>query len=67
MCRPDLTIFTHDWVEDRDNEPMPNHGVDHTCVDWNSLEQWVGERKFSLAEGLIRRVDGSVWPDAIEE
>ena len=58
MCVPDLTIFTHDWVDGRDDEPMPNHEVKHACVDWDQLEDWTEKRRFSLSEGLIRRADG---------
>jgi len=65
MCRPDLTIFTYNWLEGKDDEPMPNHAVQHACVDWNALEEWVDRRKFSLGDGLIERTNGSIWPDTI--
>lgn len=59
MCVPDLTIYTYDWLEGRDDEPMPNHYVKHACVDWGELEQWVEKRRFSYADKLIRRSDGN--------
>ena len=59
MCVPDLTIFTHDWVEGRDDEPMPNHAVKHACVNWSELEEWVEERRFDLADKMIQRADGN--------
>ena len=57
MCVPDLTVYTYDWVAD-DPEPMPNHAVQRMCVDWNQLEEWADEQRFSLSEKLIRRPDG---------
>lgn len=67
MCRPDLTVFTHDWLPGRDEEPMPNHAVKHACINWDNLEAWVGERRFGLGEGLVRRENGSVWPANSDE
>jgi hypothetical protein len=66
MCRPDMTIFTYDWIEGRDDEPMPNHAVQHECVNWDSLKSWINDRKFSIADGLIERADGRKWPDNFE-
>ena len=59
MCVPDLTLYTYDWIPPR-TDPVPNHGVKHACVDWNQLDEWVEERRFSLADQLIRRADGKI-------
>jgi hypothetical protein len=57
MCQPDLTVWTLDWMPGNP-DPVSNHVVDHECVDWNHLEDWVYQRSFSLHENLIRRPDG---------
>jgi hypothetical protein len=57
MCQPDLTVWTLDWIPGSP-DPVSNHVVDHECVDWNHLEDWVDQRSFSLHENLIRRPDG---------
>lgn len=62
MCAPDLTVYTHDWIAN-DPEPMPNHAVKRSCVDWKQLEEWTDERRFSLADRLIRRPDGTCFFD----
>lgn len=46
MCHADTSIVTFDW---RPNwrRPWPNFSVDHTCVDWDALDDWAAERSFS--------------------
>ena len=58
MCRPDLTVWTYDWLPG-DPDPMPNHAVQHECVDWGRLELWLEHHKFSVADGIIKRPDGT--------
>lgn len=47
MCNADFSVGTFEW---RPNwrRPRPNYIVDHTCVDWDSLESWAMERTFSV-------------------
>ena len=57
MCQPDLTVWTFDWKAGFDS-PVPNHHVDHECVNWDKLQDWVDRNSFSLDDGLIRSPNG---------
>lgn len=47
MCHADPSILTFDWLPNW-RSPWPNFAIDHTCVDWNALDDWAAKRSFSV-------------------
>ena len=46
MCHADTSAVTFDW-KPQYRRPWPNFSVDHTCVNWEALDDWASERSFS--------------------
>ena len=47
MCNADTSIVTFDWKSGY-RRPWPNFSIDHTCVDWEILDDWAAARSFSV-------------------
>ena len=44
--------------------PWPNFNVDHTCVDWEALDEWASRRSFSIFDqkSLVHPEMGNEMP-----
>ena len=47
MCNADTSVVTFEWKPDY-RRPWPNFAVEKTCVDWEALDKWAGDRSFQL-------------------
>ena len=46
MCHADTSVVTFDW-KPQYRRPWPNFSIDHTCVNWEALDNWASARSFS--------------------
>lgn len=51
MCHADTSILTYTWRANW-RRPWPKFSVDHTCVDWNTLDSWAADRSFSAFDQI---------------
>lgn len=52
MCNFDTGIIPYSWVGNNNN-PTPNSNTLHRCVDWDSLQDWLGSRAVEVPEGFV--------------
>jgi hypothetical protein len=53
MCRGDTTLITFHWGHTV-KLPQPDFTLDHTCVNWDSLIEWVKPRAIDVfEEGML--------------
>jgi len=45
MCMPSLDILMLDWKPEK-KTPQPRFSYSHTCVNWDKIDAWAGERAF---------------------
>ena len=56
MCKPDLSLISFRWINETAQHPgVPSElfptnydGGQHECANWDSLNDWAGERVFDL-------------------
>ncbi|KAF2717511.1 hypothetical protein K431DRAFT_315697 [Polychaeton citri CBS 116435] len=63
MCNPDLSVVTMEW-KPHYRRPWPNFNVDHTCVNWEVLDEWASRRSFNIFDqkSLVHPEMGLVFP-----
>ncbi|KAG2032710.1 hypothetical protein BDR03DRAFT_1094767 [Suillus americanus] len=59
MCRSDVTMVTHDWVEGLD-DPYPNFNVPHQCRDFEKILDWVDDHRVYIPQSKLIRQEGNV-------
>lgn len=47
QCNADFSIITYDWLPNY-RRPWANFKVDGECANWEALDNWAGDRFFSL-------------------
>ena len=53
MCRADTTLITFGWGHTV-KLPQPDFTLEHTCADWNALDDWARERSIDVfEEGML--------------
>ena len=58
MCQPDLTPRSVIWRENG-LSAAANNTLEHTCVDWDSVQDWIDEHTISGSQPLIRSPNGT--------
>jgi hypothetical protein len=56
MCKPDISLVTFRWINDTAQHPddpsayYPTNfdSSQHECMEWESLDNWAGNRAFDL-------------------
>jgi hypothetical protein len=53
MCKADTALMTYSWLPDF-RAPWPDFGIEHQCVNWESIEEWGNKRRVDIFEkGLL--------------
>lgn len=52
LCKSDGSLYTYAW-DMNEHPPLTDFAVEHTCVDWESLQEWTNDNSFHIRDNLL--------------